>query len=204
MANGRSLVPRVNVSPAPRPESVVRGERDRALRTGSRVQRQGIQAIEEFDPEQFLGADALSAMFDQATVTNLVPQLRSLQARNAQRNVRGPLAGALEGDLASAFRRDLLSQVAQAGGERARLGLQRGTQLAEFGGAERAQGLSLLGTELELQLAREQARRERRSGIGGLIGTGLGALAGTFIPGVGNALGAQIGGAIGGGAGRAF
>lgn len=37
----------------------------------------------------------------------------------------------------------------------------------------------------------------KKSGIGGLIGTGVGAIAGSFIPGVGTGLGATLGGSAG-------
>lgn len=183
------------------PEGIAGAERARSLARGREIQESGIQALERFDPEQFLGADALAAIFDEATATTFMPQLRGLQARNAARGIRGPLAGALEGDLASGFQRSLLARTAEFGGERARLAFGRGRELAEIGGTERAQGLSLLGTELELALAREQAEKKRKSGVLGTIGRGLG-MAGGFL--IGGPAGAAVGGELGSGAARVF
>jgi len=182
------------------PEDRIAAIRNRDLLRGGVTLERGTQALERFDPGQFLGADALSSIFDQATRSNFLPQLRSLQARNAARGVRGPISGALEGDLASGFQRNLLAEVARAGGQRASLDFSRAQQLAEIGGAQRAQGISLLGTELELGLARQLAEQQRKSrrkrGIAGLIGSVGGGLIGSAF-GAGG-LGASIGSKLGG------
>lgn len=175
--------------------------RSRSLERGGEIQDAGVAAIRDFDPMDFLGADALKSIFQRATITNFLPQLKSLQARNARRGVRGPLAGALEGDLAAGFQRNLLSTTAQFGSRAAGLALGRGQSLAEVGGTERAQGLSLLGTELELELARERKDREERSNLFGTIGRGLG-MAGGFL--IGGPPGAAVGGEVGSGLGRSF
>lgn len=182
--------------------------RRRSLTRGGRIQSEGVAALRDFDPRDFLGADALQAVFDEATISNFLPQLRGLQARNARRGVRGPLAGALEGDLASGFQRNLLATAGRFGSQAANLEVGRGQALAEIGGTERAQGLSLLGTELELELAREQARRaregRRKSALGTGIGGAIGAAAGSLIPGIGTGIGAAVGSSLGGGASTFF
>jgi len=194
----RTAVARRNNSP----EGVVGQQRSQLLASGGATRREGLDAIRTFDPEQFLGADALEAIIGQSTVTNFLPQLRGLQGRNARRGVRGPLAGALEGDLASSFHRNITAEAGRLGGARAGLALSRAGQIAEIGGTDRAQGISLLGTELELQLAREQMEKEeaanKRKGWGSLVGGIVGGAAGSFIPGIGTGVGAGIGSRIGG------
>jgi len=179
------------------PEGRVATERDRLISTGNDTRAQGLAAVQRFDPNEFLGAEALQSVFDEATRTNFVPQLRGLQARNSRRGIRGPLAGALEGDLGSAFQRNLMARVAEFGSQRAGLTLGRARSIADIGGEDRAQGLSLLGTELELKLAREQAKKEERSsrrrGIGALIGGGAGFLLGGPA---GALIGSQVGGSV--------
>lgn len=180
------------------PEARLRDASRDLMRSGGAVRSEGTAAIRGFDPSDYLGADALRAVFDEATRTNFLPQLRGLQARNARRGIRGKLAGATEGDLASAFQRNLLARTAEFGAERGRMAFNRGRELAEIGGTDRAQGLSLLGTELELKMARDAEKARKRSGWGGLLGGALGGLAGSFIPGVGTGLGASIGSRLGG------
>ena len=142
------------------------------------------------DPQSFLTAEALSSQFDEAVRTSFLPQMRQLQARNSARGIRGPVAGALEGDLTSSFHRNLMAQV----------GRQAETR-ASIAGAERAQGISLLGTQMEMDLAREQMRREdssrRRRGIGSMIGAIGGGVVGSMVPGLGTAVGAQVGAGLG-------
>lgn len=183
------------------PEGIVARNRERLLERGERTRTEGLEAIRTFNPADFLGPDALASVFEQATRTSFTPRLRSLQATASRRGIRGPLSGAIEGDLAASFRRDLLAEVARAGGERARLTLGRGRDLAEAGGFDRAQGLELAGTELELALAREQREREessrRRRAVGGVIGGIVGGTAGSFIPGLGTGLGASLGARLG-------
>lgn len=196
---GTSLVRTAQPRPLA-PEAQVGALRSDLLRTGGARRTEGLDAIRSFNPDQFLGADALSGIIEQATVTSFLPQLRKLQARNSRRNIRGPLAGAVEGDLASAFQRNITAEAGRLGGERARLTFARGREIAEIGGTDRAQGVSLLGTELEIELAREQAKREedarKRRGKGALIGTILGGVGGALL---GNPLlGAQIGATVGG------
>ena len=193
-STGRTAAPR-----ALAPGAQVGRLRTDLLETGGARRTEGLDAIRTFNPDDFLGADALSSIIDQSTITNFLPQLRALQARNSRRGIRGPLAGAVEGDLASAFQRNIAAEAGRLGGERARLTFDRGREIAEIGGTDRAQGISLLGTELEIELAREQAKKEedarKRSGVFSLIGGVVGAGAGFFA---GNPLlGAQIGSTIG-------
>lgn len=196
----RGVGPRFMQRAKPRaatPEQEASGIRRSLLAEGSATRQQGVDALRMFDPEEYLGADALQAIFEEAGATSFIPQLRNLQARNARRGVRGPLAGATEGDLASAFQRNLLATTARFGAQRGQMAFNRGSQLAEIGGFDRAQGISLLGTEMELQLAREEAKRQEKAGwrkfAGGLIGG-----AGGFLIGgpAGAAAGAQIGSSI--------
>lgn len=181
------------------PEVVARREGARLRAGGGATRAAGTSAVREFDATNYLGADALQSVFDESTVTNFMPQLRRLQARNARRGVRGNLAGATEGDLASSFHRNLMARVAAAGGERARLDLGRAGRLADIGGEDRAQGLSLLGTELELKMARDEAKRNRKRGIWGTLGAGAGAAVGGLMgnPALGARIGSRIGGALG-------
>ena len=189
-------------SVANQPENVLARIRGQDLARGEATLQQGEAAIAGFNPEDFFGADALRAMFDQATTTNFLPQLRQLQGRAGRRGIRGPLAGALEGDLAAGFSRDLLAEVGRNRGQAAGFAFQRGQSLADIGGNRRAQGISALGTELELKLAREQATREekaaKRRGVGALLGGIAGGVLGSFVPGLGTAVGAGIGSKIGG------
>lgn len=184
------------------PRTQVAQTRAGLMASGEATRAEGLNAIRAFNADAYLGADALRSIFDQATTTNFMPQLRQLQARNAAKGIRGPLTGAVEGDLASGFRRDLMGTVAQYGAQRANLDISRAGQIAEIGALDRGQGISLLGTELELQLAEEQRRREerqrRRSGWGSLIGAGLGGVLGSVVPGVGTAIGAGLGARLGG------
>ena len=185
---------------APKPEAQVGQTRRELIASGGATRREGLDAIRTFNPDDFLGSDALEAIIGQSTVTNFLPQLRALQARNSRRGARGPVAGALEGDLAGAFHRNITAEAGRLGSARASLALNRAGQIAEIGGTDRAQGISLLGTELELELAREQMRKEeaarKKKGKGSLIGGILGGAAGFAF---GNPLlGAQIGAGIGG------
>jgi len=194
---------RIALKKANDPETILAKQRATELSAGGYTRGLGVGAMESFDPSKYLGADALKSMFDEATVTNFMPQLRALQARNASRGVRGPLAGALEGDLSSAFERNLLATTAQAGGTAAQLAWQRAAGITGAGSEQYGQGISLLGTELNLKLAREQMKAEqdakKRAGIGAAAGAVAGGVAGSFIPGVGTALGAELGSTVGGG-----
>ena len=161
---------------------------------GRRLLGAGTAALEGFDPEKYFGPQALQGMFEQATTTSFLPQLRQLQSRNASRGIRGPLAGALEGDLTSSFQRNLMAEVGRNRGQAASMAFGRGETLAGIGGTLQGQGISLLGTELELQLAREQMKRQeemqKRRGWGML----LGGIAGTVLGPAGTAIGSQVGG----------
>lgn len=159
------------------PENEVARQRAKLLASGEQTYTQGVGAIRAFNPEDYLGADALKSIFDEATVRNFLPQLRELQARNSRRGVRGPLAGATEGDLGAAFQRQLLGKVAEFGSTRAQLALGRGQALTDAGGTERAQGISLLGTQLQMQLAREQMKRDTKNAWINAGGKALGAAA---------------------------
>ena len=180
-------------------ERIRRGEID----AGGATQARGVAALESFNAEDFLGPQALQAQFEQSTRTSFLPQLRDLQGRAGRRGIRGPLAGALEGDLTSGFQRNLLAEVGRNRGQAAGFAFRRGEALTSAGGTQKAQGISLLGTELELQLARQQAQKEekaaKRSGIGSLLGGIAGALGGFAIGGPGGAFaGAKAGATIGG------
>jgi len=182
---------------APTPEQRAGQLSTQLVAQGGATRAAGTQAVAGFDPEQYLGADALQAMFESATATNFRPQLAGLQARNARRGIRGPLAGATEGDLASAFQRNLLGTTAQFGAQRGQMAFGRARELAEIGGMDRAQGISLLGTELELQLAREQAKKEEKQGKRRFFGSLIGGAGGFLVGGPAGAVaGAQIGGSI--------
>jgi hypothetical protein len=166
--------------------------------SGGRTLEEGVQGVRNFDPEQFLGANALQSMFDVSTVSNFMPQLRAMQARASSMGHRGPIAGALEGDLASAFQRNLMGTVAQFGSQRAGLTMDRARTLGEFGGQERAQGLEMMAARHEREEAR---RRSRRGTVGSLLGAFAGGAIGSFVPGLGTAVGASIGSRVGGGLG---
>src|SRR5690554_6721826 len=93
------------------------------------------EAFRTFDPNEFLSPEALQALFNQAGV-GFRGDLANLQARNARRGIRGPLSGALEGDLMSAFHRNLMGMAAQFAGQRANLALSRAQGLAGSAGME--------------------------------------------------------------------
>ena len=184
------------------PEAELARLRQLELERGGQLLEEGTEAIRGFDPEDFFGPEALRSQFEQATTTSFLPQLRGLQARSSRRGIRGPLAGALEGDLTTAFRRDLLAEVGRSRGLAAEFTLRRGGAIADIGGTRRAQGISLLGTELEIRLAREQAKKEedaaKRRGFGALLFTIAGCAIGGAKGGVeGAAIGCLIGSKIG-------
>jgi hypothetical protein len=183
-------------------EERIAGVREEDLARGGAGLDIAQQRLAGFDPDRFLGPEALSSVFEQATRTSFMPQLRGLQARSARRGIRGPLAGALEGDLTAGFQRNLLAEVGRNRATAAGLSLRSIGELGGLAGTRRAQGISLLGTELELDLARKQAAAEtaqkRRSGLGSLLGGVAGGIAGSIIPGLGTAVGAGIGSRIGG------
>lgn len=179
-------------------ERTAQQTRQGLMATGNRVRGQGTAAVAGFDARDYLSADALGSLFEQAGRTTFMPQLRGLQARNSARGIRGPLAGATEGDLAASFRRDLMATAGRFAGQAGQMNLSRAGRLAEIGGEDRAQGLSLLGTELELEMARAAEKQRKKSGWGGIIGGAIGGLAGSFIPGVGTGLGAAMGSRLGG------
>jgi hypothetical protein len=153
----------------------------RFMQSGEATLGQGVSMVQGFGPER------MQSMFDVATRTNFMPALRQLQARASRTGQRGPVMGALEGDLASAFQRNISSVLAGHEMDRART-------LIDVGGTQRAQGLELLGLQHELELAREQARQQRRQQLMGAFGSIAGSVAGSFL----GPIGAQVGGAIGG------
>ena len=191
----RKAIARQNAGPTPEQRA---GQLSTSLTSaGGATRAEGTQGVRDFNPEDYLGADALSAIFERATATNFRPQMASLQARNARRGIRGPLAGATEGDLAGAFHRNLMGTVADFGAQRGQMAFGRARELAEIGGTDRAQGISLLGTELELQLAREQAKKEERQGKRRFFGSLIGGVGGFLAGGPPGAVaGASIGGSI--------
>ena len=168
------------------------------LQRGGAAVGSAMQGLQNFDSGQYLGQDALSAMFDMATASNFMPQLRAMQGRASRMGHRGPIAGALEGDLASAFQRNLMGTTAQFGAQRANLDMSRFQNLASIGGAERAQGLEMMAGRQE----RGEARRRSRLGfVGSILGAGAGGLIGSFVPGLGTAVGASVGARVGAGLG---
>lgn len=117
----------------------------------------------------------------------------------------GGLGTSYEGDLASAFERNIANAVSSQAmnlyGEQ--LQAREGLYDTDVSRAEssRNRTMDLLTGERDYETAQDNARRKRRSGFFGAIGTGLGALAGSFIPGVGTMLGAELGGQFGAAAG---
>lgn len=149
-------------------EERLSGLSDTLLSRGGRRFDEGFRAVRDISPERIvneeLSPDALRGIFDEAITTNLMPQLRQLQARNARRNIRGPLSGALEGDLMGSFGRSVAAESGRLASTRAQirgdLGFRRARTLADLGGTERAQGLAGLSGLMDLRLAREQMFRE--------------------------------------------
>lgn len=142
-----------------------------------------------------LTGPALAATFEQAAATTFEPRLAQLRGVQTRRGIRGPLAGALEGDLAASFRRDLLGTAAQFSGERARgisglAGLETDVEQEgrRFGLAEREFGLAERRQQFVEDEAARERRARRRAGIGRLLGTAAGAGIGFFAGGPAGAL----------------
>jgi len=138
------------------------------------------EAFRRFDPNEFLSADALQALFDQAGV-GFRGDLAALQARNARRGIRGPLSGALEGDLFSAFHRNLMSTAANFAGQRANLALSRAQGLAGIAGMETALLGDIQAQLLEMMTGQAERAAQRRRLAGTGLGAGLGLAAGLTL-----------------------
>jgi hypothetical protein len=170
-----------------------------------------LNAFMGFDPEKYLSADALQSLFDQAG-TGFRQDLGNLRATNERRGIRGPLAGATEGDLGAAFQRNLLSTAANFAGTRASLSLQRAQGISDRANADselafatRGQGLETLAGMADRELADEIARRQEKAGRRRGLGAGIGALAGGALGfALGGPTGAGVGSSIGGQAGAGF
>ena len=135
------------------------------------------EAFRRFDPNEFLSADALQALFDQAGV-GFRGDLATLQARNQRRGIRGPIAGALEGDLFSAFHRNLMSTAANFAGQRANLALSRAQGLTGIAGMETGLAGDIQAQLLEMMTGQAERAAQRRRLAGTGLGTALGVAAG--------------------------
>jgi hypothetical protein len=138
--------------------------------------------------------------------------MANLRATNERRGIRGPLAGATEGDLGAAFHRNLMSTAANFAGARANLSLQRAQGISDRANADselafatRGQGLETLSGMADRDLASEIAKRQEQAARRRGRGAGIGALAGGALGfALGGPGGASIGSSIGGQAGAGF
>lgn len=166
------------------------------LGEGKRLIGEATEGIRDFDPEEFFSPEALGALFKEAGF-DFDRRLKRLQGTQARRGIRGPIAGAIEGDLASRFQDQLTARAAEFAGARANLSMGRLESLANIGGAARAQGLNVLRSRLAQSIAQANMDRERKAQLMGALFSIGGAAAGSLIPGVGTEIGAAAGASLG-------
>ena len=158
------------------------------------------------------GQDALTKSLQAAFSAAMPSYFKNLQSLRESNVARGAGTGGLgtttEGDLTSAFQRNL----ANAAGSQA-LGLYN-TQTSALGGLlnqdnqQNDEYASMLGGERDYETQQANARKQRKGGLFGGIGSLLGGAASFLIPGGQTGalagLGSSIGGALGGGIGGLF
>lgn len=132
--------------------------------------------------------DALNTWVTGATQSAMPSFYQALQGIRESAVRRGISTGDLgtsnEGDLASAFQRNIAGATAQ-----------QATSLYESG---RNNYLDLLTGQRDYETDQANARRRRRGGVGNAIGGAIGGIGGFLIGGpAGAALGAKAGGSIG-------
>lgn len=130
-----------------------------------------------------------------AAMPGLNSQLQQQQESDIRRGIStGDLGTSYEGDLYSAFQRNLSNAVA---GQSMNL---YGTQLGATEGLynnDTSNYLNMMYANRNYQTGQDNAKRQRNAGLWGTIGSGLGALAGSFGGPGGMAAGAGLGGSIG-------
>lgn len=141
-----------------------------------------------------------------AAMSSAMPQFRQamqgVQETEIARGVgMGGLGTSYEGDLQSAFQRNIANAVGQQA-----LGLystQLGASANLYGTDTEASQLDAnrymqgLDSQRDYETALANAKKKRSAGIMGTIGAIGGAALGSVIPGVGTAIGAQVGGMAG-------
>jgi hypothetical protein len=170
-----------------------------------------LRAVMDFDPEKFMSPEGLNALVA-SSVPAFHAEMAGAQAMNERRGIRGPAAGAREGDVRVAFDRNTKGTAATWAAQRAALVLQRNQALAdradadsELAFATRGQGLDLVAGQADRETAERMAaraeRQARRRALGAGLGTIFGSAAGFMV---GGPQGAAIGGNVGGQAGAGF
>jgi len=155
------------------------------------------------------GQDALTKSLQAAFSAAMPTYFKNLQSLRESNVARGAGTGGLgtttEGDLTSAFQRNL----ANAAGSQA-LGLYN-TQTSALGGLlnqdnqQNDEYASMLGGERDYETQQANARKQRKGGLFGGIGSILGGVGGFLLGGpAGASLGSSIGGAAGSGIGGLF
>lgn len=138
------------------------------------------------------GQDALNTS-TAAAVSSAMPSfyqaLQGIRESSVRRGIStGDLGTSYEGDLASAFQRNTENATAS-----------HASEMYQFG---QNNYLDLLSGMQDRQTASDNARRQRRSGLGGALGGLVGGIGGFAVGGpAGAATGARIGGSIGAGIG---
>jgi len=155
------------------------------------------------------GQDALTKSLQAAFSAAMPSYFKNLQSLRESNVARGAGTGGLgtttEGDLTSAFQRNL----ANAAGSQA-LGLYN-TQTSALGGLlnqdnqQNDEYASMLGGERDYETQQANAAKQRKGGLFGGIGSILGGVGGFLLGGpAGASLGSSIGGAAGSGIGGLF
>lgn len=158
------------------------------------------------------GQDALTKSLQAAFSAAMPTYFKNLQSLRESNVARGAGTGGLgtttEGDLTSAFQRNL----ANAAGSQA-MNLYN-TQTSALGSLlnsdnqQNSEYASMLGGERDYETEQANARKQRKGGLFGGIGSLLGGVASFLIPGGQSGalagLGSSIGGALGGGIGGLF
>ena len=155
------------------------------------------------------GQDALTKSLQAAFSAAMPSYFKNLQSLRESNVARGAGTGGLgtttEDDLTSAFQRNL----ANAAGSQA-LGLYN-TQTSALGGLlnqdnqQNDEYASMLGGERDYETQQANARKQRKGGLFGGIGSILGGVGGFLLGGpAGASLGSSIGGAAGSGIGGLF
>lgn len=147
------------------------------------------RAARDESPDQ---ADSYIARVLQSTESAAMPQfearLQDIREGAIRRGVsNGDLATSYEGDLASAFQRNITNTAGSLA-------------LTEYENS-RNRMLDLLTGERDYDTMLENLKRKRRAGLFGGLGALAGAAVGSFVPGIGTEVGAEVGAAAGSGIG---